>query len=244
MILSHKIALDPTFKQRKYFAKASGCARFVWNLALAEWNRRYELGEKPKANEIKIDFNSFKLEAFPWMDDIHRDAHAQPFTNLQKAFIGFFKGTGEHPKFHRKGQKDSFYIANDKLSLSDFKVRLPIIGWVRLTEKLRFKGKIMSATVSRHADRWFISISVDVGEYKKERTGNASVGVDVGITSALTLSTSEHILAPKPLKKALNKLKRFQRKISRQVLGSNNRKKTIKKIAKLHARIQYIRRDF
>lgn len=63
MIIAHKIALDPTVKQREYFAKAAGCARFVWNLALAEWNRRYKAGEKCSGNQIVKDFNQFKYEA-------------------------------------------------------------------------------------------------------------------------------------------------------------------------------------
>src|SRR3990172_8555479 len=52
VILSHKIALDTTFKQREYFARAAGTARFVWNYALCEWNRQYEAGEKPNSNSI------------------------------------------------------------------------------------------------------------------------------------------------------------------------------------------------
>ena len=197
MILSHRITLDPTDQQRHYFARAAGCARFVWNAGLAEWNRRYEAGEKTNANEIKKDFNEFKYEAFPWMTGIHRDAHSQPFANLQNAFAGFFKKTGAHPKFHRKGQRDSFYVANDKLTVEPGRVRLPVIGWVRMTEKLRFDGEVTGAVVSRTAQRWFVAIQVDVGEYKKPRTGNAVIGVDVGINKAVVLSTGEKIDAPK-----------------------------------------------
>ena len=58
MILAHRIELDPTVKQREYFARAAGCARFVWNWALAEWNAQYEMGGKPKAKELKRYFNA------------------------------------------------------------------------------------------------------------------------------------------------------------------------------------------
>ncbi len=238
MTLAHKIALDPTD------AKAAGCARFTWNLALAEWNRRHEAGEKPKAAEIKADFNAFKYEAFPWMNEIHRDCHAQPFANLQKAFVGFFKKIGAHPKFHKKGRKDSFYIANDKLSVEVGRIRIPVIGWVRLREELRYCGKIESATVSRTADRWFVSIQVDVGDCKKARTGDDAVGVDLGITSAITVSTGEKIDGPKPLKKELRRLRRIQRKASRHVKGSKNQKKTYRKVARIHVRVANIRKDF
>ena len=87
MILAHKIALDPTLEQARYFGQASGTARFVWNWGLAEWNRQSEAGEKPNALRLKKQFNAIKYEEFPWIAEIHRDAHAQPFTNLGTACL-------------------------------------------------------------------------------------------------------------------------------------------------------------
>ena len=55
--------MDPTEKQREYFLKAAGCARFVWNLALEEWNKRHEAGEKKiSGREIKKAFNAFSRQ--------------------------------------------------------------------------------------------------------------------------------------------------------------------------------------
>ncbi len=48
--LTHKITLDPTCKQRSYFARAAGTARFVFNWGLAEWNQQYTAGKKPSGN--------------------------------------------------------------------------------------------------------------------------------------------------------------------------------------------------
>jgi putative transposase len=137
MLLAHKIALDPTDAQRRYFVNAAGCDRFVWNLALEEWNRRYVAGEKPKAAEIKKDFNAFKYGAFPWISRVHRDAHADAFERLGKAWSAHFKNpkkTGR-PTFHKKGRKDSFYVANDKIRIEADRIRLPIIGWVRMRSR-------------------------------------------------------------------------------------------------------------
>lgn len=245
VILSHRIQLDPTFKQRRYFAMACGTARMVWNLALAEWNRQYEAGEKPNWAKLKREFNATKYERFPWMKQIHRDAHSQPFANLDNAFKWFFKKIAKHPQFKKKGSsKDSFFVANDKLRIDGQCVVLPKIGRVRLAESLRFVGKIMSATVSRTADRWFISIQVDVSEHRKQRSGNIIVGVDLGVKTAATLSTGEKVTSPKPLKFSLKKLARIQRKFSRQKKGSKNRGKTKLKISRLHAKIANIRKDF
>lgn len=168
---------------------------------------------------MKKQFNAVKYEMYPWLKDIHRDAHSQPFTNLGQAFASFFKGNGRRPRFHKKGRKDSFYVSNDKLRIDGRRVRLPVVGWVRLTEALRFPGKIMSATVKRVADRWFISIAVDVGEISKKRKSHGTVGVDLGIATMATLSTGEKIAGHRALESALFRLRRLSRSHARKQKG-------------------------
>ena len=65
--LSHKIALEPTVKQERYFRRAAGTARFVWTWALAKWKELYERGEKPNACTLKTLWNEMKQEAYPWV---------------------------------------------------------------------------------------------------------------------------------------------------------------------------------
>jgi putative transposase len=71
----------------------------------------------------------------------------------------------------KERSRDSFYVANDKFRVDRGSVVLPKIGRVRLTEQLRFTGKIAGAVVSRTANRWFIAIQVDVGGYRKDHAG-------------------------------------------------------------------------
>jgi putative transposase len=80
-----------------------------------------------------------------------------------------------------------------------------------MREALRFTGRVLSATVSRSADRWFVSIQVEVGEYHKPRTADGIVGVDLGIHTLATLSTGEMIKSPRPFQKLRARLKRRQR---------------------------------
>ena len=245
MILAHKITMDPTFQQHAYFVRAAGTARFTWNWALARWEELYAQGQRPTGSSLKLEFNAIKYEQWPWLTDIHRDAHAQPFANLQKAWAAFFKGDAERPRFKKKGKcRDSFYVANDKFRVDGPHIRLPVVGWVRLRESLRFTGKIMGAVVSREADRWFVSIQVDVGDYRRERTGNGVVGVDLGLTTYATLSTGEKILGPKPLRAALRKLQRCSRRVSRRQKGSARRERAKRALARVHARVKNIRADF
>lgn len=170
MLLAHTIELVTGPREVDYFVRAAGCARFVWNWALAEWNRQRAAGGKPSAMALKKSFNAIKYQQYPWMTDIHRDAHAQPFTNLSKAWSKFFSdiksGIKAHaPRFKKKGQcKDGFYVANDKVRFDGQSVVLPLIGRVAMREALRFPGRVMGAAVSRRADRWFISVQVEVAD--------------------------------------------------------------------------------
>jgi putative transposase len=99
MLLAHRIRIDATADQRDYFARAAGTARRVWNWALAEWNRQLAAGQRPNAMGLKKKFNAIKYcdpdwqgaDGKPWLRTIHRDAHAQPFANLAKAWSRYFE---------------------------------------------------------------------------------------------------------------------------------------------------------
>jgi putative transposase len=279
--LSHKIALRPTPEQADYFKRACGTARRVWNWALAEWNRQYKSGGRPNAMALKKQFNAIKYRDPEWLDEngkpwiktIHRDAHAQPFKNLERAWTRFFKDLREgkeafEPKFKKKGRcRDSFYVANDKFQVIGTVIRLPKVGKVAMTEALRFDGKILGATVSRTADRWYVAIQVEVPDraFYRRRIGNDTVGADLGVKAAVTISSGEVIEAPKPLKAVLRRLKIRSRRVSRKVEAakvvagfapnarlpkgarlpiSNNRRKSARRLARLHMRVANLRMDF
>ncbi len=138
--LAHKIALDPTPEQRDFFQRAAGTARFTWNWALTEWQERYQKGEKPNGHLLKKSFNALRRVQFPWTYDVHRDATARPFADLQTAFINFWAGRTEYPKFKKKGKcRDSFYVACDKFHVDGKAVTLPKVGPVKMHEALRFE---------------------------------------------------------------------------------------------------------
>jgi len=241
--LSHKICLDPTYKQEQYFRQACGIARFTWNWALAKWKSQYFEGFKPSAFELKKQFNAVKPIEFPWMYEVTKYASQQPFIYLQAAFHRFFQGTSRYPQFKKKGHHDSFYIGNDHIKLDGKRIKLPKLGWVKMREGLRFSGKVISATVSRVANKWFVSLNVELSQNHKSGDSQAGVGVDLGIKKLATLSNGETFEAPKPLKHFIKKLKRLQRSLSRRVKNSQNRQKVKQTIASLHAKITNIRKD-
>lgn len=251
MLIAHKIALDPNNAQATYFARAAGAARFAYNWALAQWQRQYEACKadpslpKPSQMALRRHLNGIKAEQFPWMLEVTKNAPQMAIIQLGQAFKNFFAGRAKYPKFRKKGLHDRFSLTNDQFSVDGSRIRIPNLGWVRMRETLRFTCKIMSATVSRVADRWFVSITVDTPDSpplpKAENQG--AVGVDLGVSALATLSTGERIAGPKAHKALLSRLQRLSRSLSRKVKGSENRKKAKLKLAKLHARIGGIRKD-
>ena len=107
MTLAHPMELQPTVTQQQYFTQACGPARFTWNGALAEWNRQYRAGLKPKAPVRKRQFEAIQYQQFPWLEGVHRDAHAQPLAALAAAWRNFLEGRGKRPKSRRRGNAGS-----------------------------------------------------------------------------------------------------------------------------------------
>src|SRR5262249_44136200 len=143
-----------------------------------------------------------------------------------------------------KGKHDSFRADNgaDKdhpnaVEVDDKRVKLPVIGWVKMRESLRFVGKIKSAVVSRTADRWFVSLTVETSHPQQNDKTKVVVGVALAIKPLAPWSnTTPAVKTPKALRRNLKKLKRLSRSLSRKVKGSANRRKAKCKLARLHAR--------
>jgi putative transposase len=249
--LAHKIELKPTNKQKTYFNKASGIARFTWNWALANWNEYYEFNLcLPKDDRdlisgfmLKLEFNKIKKEEYPWVFEVTKYACQQPFLQLDRAFKSYFKGISQRPRYKkRERSRKSFYIGGDQIKVNHKVIKIPCLGLVKMKEELRFKGKIRSATVSKTADKWFVSLQVDT-EVKKLKPYGNSIGVDLGINTMVQLSNGLAIKAPNPLKINLKNLKRKQKRLSKKAYNTKNYKKQKLKVAKTHYKIASIRKD-
>ncbi|OBX65903.1 transposase [Moraxella lacunata] len=268
-IRGHIIRLDPTNKQATHFGKTCGVARLAYNWALAEWQKQYQADKnyrdecqakgitidenrlnKPSQGKLRKQLNAIKREQFPFMLEVTKCSPQLAIMQLGDAFKRFFKGESKYPQFRKKkGVNDRFSLSNDqfKLKLKKDKpfIQIPNLGLVRMTEHLRYNGKILSAKVFTKGGQWFVSIAVELSETTKPLPKtNKSVGIDLGITSLATLSTGEKIQAPKPLKNKLKKLQRLSKQLSRKQKGSNNREKAKTKLSRLHYQISCIRKDF
>jgi putative transposase len=111
---------------------------------------------------LRKQLNAIKGDQFPWMLEVTKNAPQMAIIHLGQAFKNFFAGTAEYPTFKKKGQHDSFTLTNDQFTVKGRKVHIPKLGWVRLHEPLRFIGKVVGGTVSRIADRWYLSVTVEI----------------------------------------------------------------------------------
>ena len=259
MLRAHKIALAPNNAQATHLARACGVARFAYNWALAEWTRQYEAWKAdnslPRPNQMALrrQLNAIKRSEFPWMLEVTKCAPQLAIMQLGEAFRNFFASRARYPRFRKKGIHDRFSISNDQFQIESRRVRIPNLGWVRMREELRFRGKIVSATISRVADRWFASICVSVSDTDHAASLNlrsipqaesqGAVGVDLGVSALATLSTGEVISGPKALACLLPRLRRLSRSVARKQKGSANRRKARLKLARHYARIANIRAD-
>ena len=245
-VLSHCIALVPAAAQEVLLRQAVGVSRFTFNWALAEWQRQYRAGEKPNDAALRRQLNSIKRQQFPWMLLVPKSVPQQAIKNCGAAFQRFFKKQGRYPKFKKKGVRDSARLDNGPgtFEFDGKRVRLPVIGWVKLREQLRFSGKALSATVRRVADRWFVCVPVEVELSEPACENQAAVGIDLGVSTAATLSNGEKLPGPKALEAHLERLQRLSRWHSRMHKGSNNRRKSAMRLARLHARVSNARQDW
>lgn len=268
IVRGHIIELKPNNKQITYFKKACGVARFAYNWALAEWQRQYESDKNyrndclvrdidvdesklnsPNYFKLKKQFNDIKRLEFPFTMEVASSCQQEAIIQLGRAFNNFFAKRAKYPKFREKGKNERFTLSNTAFKLICINgrsfARIPKLGLVRMREKLRFDGKILSATISTRAGKWFVSIAVELSEIQATLpNANKSVGIDLGITDLVTLSNGEKIQAPKPLKANLKKLRRLSKSLSRKQKDSSDRAKAKTKLSRLHYKISCIRKDF
>ena len=243
----YKTEISPNNKQKTLLAKNAGAARFAFNWAL---NRIKEGISKPNAIQLHKEWNVWKKENINWWKQVSKCSPQEALRNCDTAFNNFFrrckqkKGKKGFPRFKSKKSGLGSFRLTGTIKVASNYVQLPRLGKLKLKEHnyLPLNAKILSATVSERAGRWFVSLQVEEvleTKFKPE----AIVGVDLGIKTLATCSDGQTFANPKALKTNLEKLKRRSRQLSRKVKGSKNRKKAAKRLAKVHQQIANIRKD-
>jgi len=202
------------------------------------------------------DLNKLKHTDYPWMYDVSKCAPQEALRDLDKAYKHFFrrvelkkqgkwKGKLGFPRMKKKSKAIGSFRLTGSIKVFSESVQLPRLGRLRLHEHefIPTDAKVLSATVSEEAGRWFVSIQVEEEVERPVSSATSAIGVDLGIKQLATLSDGKIFANPRALKQAQKRLRRLERQKSRRKLGGKNRKKTCQKLAKQHARVAHIRRD-
>lgn len=258
IVRGYKTELDLNNAQITMCLKHAGAARFAYNWGLKRYQEEYAAGNRaPSAISLHKELNALKKTDFPWMYEVSKCAAQEALRDLEQAFKHFFrkcklkkqgnwKGKCGYPRFKSRKKGIGSFRLTGAIHVYERSVQLPRLGKLRLKEKsfIPTSGiKILSATVSEQAGRWFVSVQAEEEVADPIPATGKAIGVDLGIKTLATISDGRMIDNPKALRKNLKKLKRLSRSHSRKIKGSKNRKKAARKLARMHARIAHIRQD-
>lgn len=239
---AHNIRLYPNNVQRTALLRHSGCARLAYNVCLSKWNDDYNNEVRHNYYSIKKWFNSIKSERYPFVYEVSKWVCEAAIADLDGAFKKFFSKQNDRPRFHKKGIRDSFRIDGSVIKVDSNMLYLPKGLCIRMAEPLRYKPiKIYNVTVSKTAERWFVSIQCEVPESENQAEG--SVGIDLGISQHATLSDGTVYENIKIERRCRRKLARAQRGLHRKQKGSKNRRKAQKRLSTIYWRMTNKRND-
>ena len=245
---ANKYRIHPNTEQMEKLSIQFGCARFVYNDALAKkrdfWNSgaynisRFELQAMLKT--MKQDLDTV------WLKKAHSQVLQSALLNLDKAFTNFFQGRAKFPRFKKKNQKQSIqYPQSVKIELD--KIYLPKVGWVKCVVHRQFEGKVKTVTVSKSpSGKYYASVLIDNGlvEAKPIKHIEKVVGLDMGIHDFIADSHGNKTPNPRFLNKQLSNLKRKQQNLSRTKKGSKGRANARLLVAKAQEKVAFARNDF
>ncbi len=248
---AYKTELRLNNKKRTLFKQCAGLARFAYNWGLRQKMDAYEAtGKRPSYTVLNRSLNALKKSEFAWIYNYSSCIPQEALLDLERAFQNYFRQirNGEKagpPRFKSRKQGVGSFRLKGCIRVEANRIKLPKLGWFRLKEKgyLPLNNvKILWATISERAGRWFVSLQVQEAIRVKTSSG-PGIGIDLGISSLATCSNGITFANPLALQRALKKLARLNRELFRRQKGSCNRQKTRQKLARLHYRIACIRRD-
>jgi len=243
-----KVRLYPNKEQEVALVKSFGCCRLVWNYYLEKTNNQYkETGKGLNYCEMAKDLTQLKkLPDYLFLQEATAATLQQSLKNLESAFKNFFQKRARFPKFKSKHKKQSIRYP-ESCSIKGNGVKLPKLGIVKARIPKKISSKIKSVTVSKTStDKYFAAILFETDDLTLNKTGKIS-GIDLGLTSLVTVfdgETYRKVDPIKPTRKYAQRLRRRQQSLSRKTKGSNNRKKQVKRVAKVHEKIANTRQDF
>lgn len=255
MLRVYRFRLYPTATQEAALGHTLGLLRAVYNAALEERCEAYrkqgvsitKAMQEKAITEIKHDCPAYAT--------VHTHLLQDVIARLDRAFQAFFRRckNGEKPGFPRFKGRDRYmtftfkdagkgngaaFVAGGK------RIRLSGIGNVKVKVHREMEGALKTIGVTRDGDGyWYALVTRDVPPTPLPATGQEA-GLDVGLYSFVATSNGDTVANPRPLETARIRVERAQRKVSRRRKGSVRRRKARQELARAHAHIRNVRKDF
>ena len=268
MLKSFKTEINPTEEQKAKIRKTIGTCRYIYNFYLAHNKELYDKGEKfMSGKSFSVWLNNEYLPQNPdklWMKEVSSKSVKRSIENGCIAFTRFFKHQSAFPNFKKKGRSDvkMYFVKNNPKDCrcERHRINIPSLGWVRIKEKgyipiTKDGYAIKSGHVSIKADRYYVSVLIEIKNKRIASHSSKGIGIDLGLKDFAIVSnrkTYKNINKSEKLRKLGKKLIREQRSLSRKYenlkKGGFTQKRNIQKqrlkIQKLHHRIDNIRTDY
>ena len=268
LLKSFKTEINPSEEQKVKIRKTIGTCRFIYNFYLAHNKELHENGKKfMSSNKFRVWLNNEYLPKHPeysWIKEAYSKAVTQAVNNGQTAFTRFFNHKSAFPRFKKKGKSNvkMYFVKNNPKDCrcERHRINIPSLGWVRIKEKgyiptTKDGYVIKSGHVSIKADRYYVSVLIEIPDNRIANNSNEGIGIDLGLKDFAVVSNGtsyKNINKSAKLKKLEKQLIREQRSLSRKYenvkKGGPTQRANIQKqrlkVQKLHHRIDNIRTDY
>ena len=268
MLKSFKTEINPTEEQKVKIRKTIGTCRYIYNFYLAHNKELHDNGEKfMSGKSFSVWLNNEYLPKNPdklWIKEVSSKSVKRSIENGCVAFTRFFKHQSAFPNFKKKGKSDvkMYFVKNNPKDCrcERHRMNIPSLGWVRMKEKgyvptTKDGYVIKSGHVSIKADRYYVSVLIEIPNNKIANHSKEGIGIDLGLKDFAIVSngkTYKNINKSAKLKKLEKQLIREQRSLSRKYenlkKGESTQRANIQKqklkVQKLHHKIDDIRTDY
>ena len=269
MLKSFKTEINPSKEQIIKINKTIGACRYIYNFYLAHNKELYDKGDKfISGKSFSVWLNNEYLPDNPdklWIKEVSSKSVKKSIEDGYTAFTKFFKHQSSFPKFKKKDKSDvkMYFVKTDAKSTiwcERHRIKIPTLGWMKLKEKgyiptTKDGYVIKSGTVSKKADRYYVSVLVEISDTNIVNNNNDGIGIDLGLKDFAIISngkTYKNINKSRKVKKLEKQLRREQRCLSRQYeylkKGESTQRANIQKqklkVQKLHHRLDNIRTDY
>lgn len=254
MYKAYKFRLYPNNNQKILINKTFGCTRFIYNHFLNKCKEEKFI----KAYDMCKELKELVLD-YPFLKEVDSMALRCSIFNLEDSYKNYFSKRSAYPSFKNKFNKQSYRTncitsvyknkkySNIKIDIKEKMIKVPKLGLVKIRGYRNLNeltDRIINITIEKEkTNKYYVSvITQKEEEIPKKITPTSIVGIDLGIKDLVVTSDGEKYPNPKEINKREKRLKRMQRKLCRQVKGSNNYNKTKEKIARIHSKIKNSRK--